>query len=231
MKHNGRGALSSAVWIVLAAGFPGAMTAWAEHFKPLSPNHTAYGVSQLNYGNIPQVSIVENSSAVKFMNPNHVTQAVAALIYSSSRGPQGAGRPTEVFLGCKVRVITPHGSTDISDVELIAAGVPQGRPLYSEHIWAPLEKVSLSEDEGDGKNDKSDKSEAKKRRIADGLGGNAESVAFERQLRLAHPGLFSLPSNSVVPGQQERAARCVCAELAALHLSADTFSDFKIRCP
>lgn len=226
MKRSWKRALWSCVSIFLAAVFPGATTGWAEHFKPLSPNHTTYGVAQLNYGNIPQVSSAENSSAVKFMNPNHVTQAVAALIYSSSRGPQGAGRPTEVFLGCKVRVVTPHGSTDISDVELITAGVPQGRPLYSEHIWAPLEKVSLSEDD-----EEHDRSEPKSRRIADGLGGNAESVSYERQLRLAHPGLFSLPSNSVVPGQRERAIRCICAELAALRLNADIFSDFKVRCP
>ena len=26
---------------------------WAGHFRPLSPQHTNYGVAQLNYGNIP----------------------------------------------------------------------------------------------------------------------------------------------------------------------------------
>lgn len=212
---------------VLAA----APAAQAEHFKPLSPHHTSYGVSQLVYGNLPPLT-AGNSASVKLINPNHVTQAAATLIYSSNRGNQGAGHPTEVFLACKVRVVTPHGSTSISDAELVAAGAPLDRPLYSEHIWAPLEKVALSEDDDDdGKDkDKSGKDDQKKRRLADGLGGSAEGGFEEREMRLAHPSMFSLPSNAVVAGQKERAVRCICTELAVQRLPADTFSDFKVRC-
>jgi len=152
---------------------------------------------------------------------------VAALIYSSDRGRGGAGQTTEVFLGCKVRVLAPHSSTDISDADLVTAGVPQGRPLYTEHIWAPLGEISVRQDD----DERHEKSDRKKRRTADGLGGNAEGSSFERELRLAHPGLFSLPSNSVIPGQRETAIGCVCAELAAQSLNADIFSDFGIRCP
>lgn len=231
MRHKWNGTLVAGVLSLVAFGLPGAITVWADHFKPLSPNHTDYGVAQLNYGNMSQIFRSDTTTpAVKLMNPNHLTQAVAGLIYSSDRGRQGAGQATEVFLGCKVHVLTPHGSTEISEAELVTAGVPENRPLYSEYIWAPLEKVSLRKDDDDDDHEKGDR---KKRRIADGLGGSAVNrfTENEGEIGLAHPGLFSLPSNSVVAGQREKAIDCICAELAAQSLDHKVFSEFGISCP
>ena len=46
---------------------------------------------------------------------------------------------------------------------------------------------------------------------------------------LAHPGLFSLPSNDVVPGQREAAIQCVLDDLVRFGLPLDLFSDFGIE--
>jgi len=228
MRHKWNGRLIGSVLSSVAVGWLGAVTVWADHFQPLSPNHTNYGVAQLNYGNISQ-SAFDNSEmpAFKLMNPNHIPQAVAGLIYSSDRGQQR--QPSEVFLGCKVDVLTPHGSTDISGAELVAAGVPDNRPLYGEFIWAPIEKVTLRRDDDD--DDK--KGDWKRRRIADGLGGSAVIARgeVEGEVRLAHPGLFSLPSDSVVAGQRQKAINCICAELAVQDLDPKVFSEFGVTCP
>lgn len=229
MRHTWKGRLVGGVLSSVAVGLLGATTVRADHFKPLSPNHTSYGVAQLNYGNMSQSAVDDSEMpAVKLMNPNHVTQAVAGLIYSSDRGRQR--QPSEVFLGCKVDVLTPHGSTDISGAELVAAGVPDDRPLYGEYIWAPLEKVSLRRDDDD---DDDKKVDWRKRRIADGLGGRAvhRLLDVEGEVQLAHPGLFSLPSDSVVPGQRQKAITCICAEVAAQGLDPKVFSEFGISCP
>ena len=97
-----------------ALAFAGASPAWSDHFKPLSPNHTSYGVAQLNYGEIccgpRQFGLIP---AVRLMNPSHVTQVAALIVYESARGRR-AGTP-EVFVGCTLRVLTPHGSLAISD--------------------------------------------------------------------------------------------------------------------
>src|SRR5574341_2344249 len=222
MRERWNGRLVGCVLTSVAGGLLGATTVWADHFKPLSPNHTSYWVAQRNYGNISQ-SAVDNGEmpAVKLMNPNHVTQAVAGLIYSSDRGQRR--QPSEVFLGCKVEVLTPHGSKDISGAELVAAGVPDDRPLYGEYIWAPLEKVNLGRD--DDEDDK--RGDGRKRRIADGLGGRAvhRLLDVEGEVQLAHPGLFSLPSDSVVSGQRQKAINCICAELVAQGLDPKVFSE------
>jgi hypothetical protein len=48
---------------------------------------------------------------------------------------------------------------------------------------------------------------------------------------LAHPGLFSLPSDSVVPGQRQKAIDCICGALEAIDPeSVNLFEDFGVGC-
>ena len=189
----------------------GATPAAADHFKPLSPNHTSYGVAQLNYGNVPPFL----DFIVKLMNPVHVTQAAAVIIYESDRGAN-AGTP-EKYLNCVVRQLTPHASISIEEGDYFPT--TDEVSTYAEVIWAPVAKVSPGK--GNGEN----------RRIADGLGGYFHTGRDLHDPRLAHPGLFSLPSNTVVAGQRENAINCVCTGLSGLALSGDVFSEFGINCP
>jgi hypothetical protein len=195
----------------------GANSVWADHFKRLSTKHTSYGVSQLNYANLSQDTGVP-SPVFKLMNPGHVTQAAAAFVYSSARGD--VGTDPEVYLGCSVAVVPPHGSIGITGDDLVT--VPGGEPLYGEVIWAPLEKVDFGKHKGKEKD---------YGRIADGLGGSFGGARSEGESRLAHPGLFSLPSDSAFPGQRQAAIDCVCADLGTLGESPDIFSEFGIDCP
>jgi hypothetical protein len=206
---------------LLAFMEPG-MAAWADHFRPLSPQHTNYGVSQLQFGDVAgRENFGGPRPVVRLNNPNHVTQAVAILVYQAERG-RLPGRP-EVFDGCHVEVLTPHASQAVSGAEFPGAGGVFGSPQYATAIWAPLDSVSPGR--GRGQN----------RRIADGLGGAMDVNAFAdrngRQVNLAHPGLFSLPSDDVVPGQRQAAITCVCTFVATLRLSRDLFSEFGISCP
>ena len=198
----------------------------ADHFKKLSTDHTSYGVAQLNYGNIPGADSSSTRPAMKLMNPVHVTQVAAVIAYEAARGrfPGTA----EVFVTCVVRVLTPHASIGIPE----AVFNVKDSPKYVEVIWVPMEAVSLAK--GSGKSDKSDKSSKKSnntRRIADGLGGNFDSGAGNREgnSRLAHPGLFSLPSDDVVAGQRGAAINCVLDGLFDLGMDNDIFSEFGIQ--
>jgi hypothetical protein len=190
----------------------GATPASADHFKPLSPNHTSYGVGQLNYGNLPAFL----DFIVKLINPVHVTQGAAVIVYESDRSDQAGTRTPEKYLTCQVRKLTPHASISITQEVLFPGG--ENVPSYAEVIWAPADKVSPGQ--GNGQN----------RRIADGLGGFSYA-GRDIPTSVAHPGLFSLPSNDVVGGQREAAITCVCAGLAVAGLSADVFSEFGITCP
>jgi len=196
----------------------GAAPTWADHFKPLSPDHTSYGVAQLNYGDICCTDAKGGvSPAVTLWNPNHVTQVAALLVYESARGPR-PGKP-EVFVGCAVRQLTPHASVGIPDKE-----IPENKTFvakYAEVIWVPVDKVNPGKGNG------------ATRRIADGLGGYFSNHGTEKRddgvSQLAHPGLFSLPSDDVVFGQRKDAIGCVRKGLLKLGLSPDVFSEFGIE--
>lgn len=218
------GALSLAPLVLL-----GATSAHADHFKPLSPNHTAYGVSQLGYGDLRGRDDDSLTPMARLHNPNHVTQVAALIFYDAARG-RSPGTP-EVFVGCHCKVLTPHASVGVSEEDVPDSGRP-GRARYAEAIWSPVDPVRVSKGRDDDDDDKDDGDKAS-RRIADGLGGAFNIGANDfagASINLAHPGLFSLPSNSVVPGQRQVAIDCLCNELARLNLNRDIFKEFGVTC-
>ena len=197
--------------------FLGASPVSAGHFEELSVHHTNYGVAQFNYGNLAARNIDDFTPLIKLMNPVHVTQVAAVIVYEAARGfrPGTAG----AYSTCLVRELTPHGSLGLPE----AVVNPPGRRVakYAEVIWAPVDPVS-DDDDDDNIDDLT--------RLADGLGGYWEHGAgnHEGKPELALPHLFSLPSDAVVLGQRQAAIDCVLAGLAALGLSPDIFSDFGI---
>ena len=108
----------------------------AGHFTQLSPLHTVHGVSQFNYTHLSRETGGRNH-AVTLMNPTHVTQVAAVLVYqypypnsnytACFRDPGGPGvgecdeefveldYEPEVFLGCQVALITPHAAVGLCD--------------------------------------------------------------------------------------------------------------------
>ena len=226
-----RNSLRWAVVSIVTIGLPLVATvSSADHddakFEPLSASHIDYGVSQYNYGIVPRSGGGPNAfvpAPMKLMNPSKVTQVAAVFVYNRSADPS----QTEVFLGCVVRKVTPHGALDLLD-ESIGGDFPAGEntfflppgfpPRYAETIWAPLEKVKVK---GKG---------SSKRRVADGLGGRSMGAVNATEHHLAHPKLFSLPSNKVVPGQRQAALDCVCSNLQQIGASSKTFKDFGVRC-
>ena len=189
-------------------------------FSRLSAHHTAMGVSQFNYGLVPRAGGGANQAVpapMKLANPGPVAQAAAVLVYSRSVNQ-------EAFIGCVVRKVTPHGAMDLLDPAIggdfptgdetfpVPPGLP---PRYAETIWAPLHPVRIGE---------------RHTRIADGLGGRAYGAVHAIEHHLAHPRLFSLPSNDVVEGQREKAIACVCDGMAARDIPPRTFRPFGIRC-
>ena len=216
--------------VVLATVALPLMAAWADHnerssFSPLSAAHVGYGVSQYNYGIVPRAGGGPNQfvpAPMKLMNPNSVSQVAAVFVYNRTADPSQA----EVFLGCVVRKLTPHASLDLTDPG-VGGDFPTGEensfvvppgfpPRYAEVIWAPDKKVKIS-----GK---------ASGRLADGLGGRSQGAVNTSVHHLAHPRLFSLPSNDVVPGQREAAKDCVCSRLVELGLSSQTFKGFGLSC-
>lgn len=203
-------------------------------FEKLSKNHLQFGVSQFLAGNVPN----SRPQNLKLMNPNHVTQVAAVLIYervkeNPSFGPIGEA---ELFLGCAVRELSPHAAVGISSEEV--GDTEDFTALYVEVISAPATPVkrktgkwleSWNEREGNEREGK----ERKGLRLADGLGIIADASGSEKSLHLIHPGLFSLPSDDVVDGQQQAAIDCVCAALDELPDDSDleVFEDFGIDCP
>ena len=105
-------------------------------------------------------------------------------------------------------------------------------PAYVESIWVPLDPVEVRDNTGDDDDDDDGGSGSgggvQLTRVADGLGG---LTVFGRGAFhfLAHPDLFSLPSDDVVPGQRRAAIDCVLLVLAAQGLPSDVFSDFGVR--
>ena len=148
------------------------------------------------------------------MNPVHVTQVAAVIAYEAARGRR-PGTP-ELFVSCVVRELTPHASIGLTETAINPPG--NSRPKYAEVIWAPVTEVSLGQ--GQGQN----------RRMADGLGGNFDSGIGNREgnSRLAHPGLFSLPSDDVVAGQRQAGIDCVRQGLLDLGLNDDIFEEFGV---
>ncbi len=235
--------LSRIRWIVLVLAIIGlplvANTTWAgdgdsdsdsdsdrhkSRFSRLSAAHTQYGVSQYNYGIVPREGggpMGFLPAPMKLMNPNSVTQIAAVLVYNRSEDAS----EVEEFLGCVVNRLTPHAALDLTS-PVVGGNFPTGEadafvvppgfpPRYAEVIWAPEDKVRVR---GRGT------------RLADGLGGRSQGAVNTTAHHLAHPSLFSLPSNDVVLGQREAAVECVCNNLMLLELDSRTFRDFGIRC-
>ena len=244
------GLLSGASLIAL-----GAPSASADHFRKINPKHPNYGVSQLNVTNVSR----QRPVCLVLNNPNHVTQLAAVLMYQRPTADRTSFCPAttsalctaaadfeeylpEVFLGCLVVEMTPHSGvglhdsssttwldTSFSDPGAAWPGCPgndrdggEGVPRYAEVLWGPKEKVTIEVDGVEVT-----------RRLANGLGGIAIGSAKRNAQRnnLMHPSAFALPSNDVVAGQREDAIECVCAGLADLFASGDTFRPFGTDCP
>ncbi len=240
-----------------------ASPAFADHFQPLSPQHTNYGAAQLNYGQTPN----SLSVPLKLMNPNHVTQLGAVFVDQSDRGT--GALPAAVYVNCVVRRVTPHGSIGIDEddyyPDLDGDGFPDDVSAYIEVIWASEEPIVIGGGDGatgnddesasddatsdDDSGDDNGRNRNKKNkhrhsdrhgtngpapvvtRVADGLGGWSHSGRDTPDPQLAHPGLFTLPSNDVVAGQRETAIGCVCDGLVSLGVSTDVFGNFGVVCP
>jgi len=196
----------------------------AKSFAPLSANHTNYGVAQFNFGEVCCAGMpVGLPTVVRLMNPVKVTQVAAVIVYESvSDDSIGFFGNAGKYVGCTLPKLPPHSSMGINRDQLPQNADFAGK--YVEVIWAPVKEVTTS-----GRRFK------RNTRLADGLGGyfsNAHEGQYEGTVQLAHPKLFSLPSDDVVPGQRQEAIDCICEGLSDLGLSGDIFSEFGIGpCP
>ena len=195
-------------------------------FKKLSEHHVLYGVSQYLAGNIT----VKGSTPLKIFNPTPVAQVSAAILYErDNQSGDGFDNIADGVAGkyqdCLVRALAPHGA-----VQLDLNFLPVNRG-YAEIVSVPIKALGKAKSGKSGKSDKSKKS--KKRRIADGLGimGTTTVTNFVSiPMSTVHPSLFSLPSDSVVPGQQQAAVDCICGAIPA-GVDSDVFQEFGISCP
>lgn len=217
---------SAVVVALVACVLVGTASGQSNRFNRLSLEHTDYGVSQFSYGNMPNLTGDLSKPAIKLMNPVRVPQAVAAIIYSSQRGSLGGGTSPGVFQGCTVRVLNPHDSVAVTRGEFASGGAPLDLPLYTEYIWSPVSKVRV----GPGRIRYGHRGK-RGTRLADGLGGSGSEQGGKEGITLAHPSLFSLPSNDTVPGQREAAIDCICQQTWTLGLSRDVFEEFGAMCP
>ncbi len=208
----------------------GAAPLMATHYQEISNHHTAWGISQLNALDI------DTESSVVLLNPNHDTQIAAILIYG--RGDidytmfgDSAGQLfieaiddefDEVWRACIVVKLTPHAAQELDWDTARLPFWPNHR--YVEAIFAPLDPVRAP---GTG---------GKARRLADGLGGimTGESSDDANNYALVNPLLFSLPSDSVVSGQQAAACACICERVFLLGFPPSqinsVFAPFGIVC-
>ena len=101
-------------------------TAWADPYvpyfiAPFTPEHTAYGVSQLLAGPIPGGDRLkgenDNFLSITLSNPNSVDQVAVVLIYERKDTSQNLGRP-EKFLGCFAKKLTPHASYGVGNQQV-----------------------------------------------------------------------------------------------------------------
>lgn len=211
----------------------------ARHFKELSDFHTIFGVSQFNALDL------DFQTELVLYNPNHVTQVAAVLLYERSFMNFGTGGnqeivldstddfPPERYFGCMVTKLTPHAAVELDWDSLINLG-----ETYAEVIWAPEDPVRVAIAALGG--------QRKSRRLADGLGGQVQGDDEEdsRGYHLVHPGLFSLPDETVdfefdaSKNQQEATIECVCQGLFNLAgppfenpVSLRVFETFGINCP
>ncbi len=128
--------------LALAAGLVASGETRAGHFQSLSASHTAYGVSQFNYGNVPG-NTRPGQPAIKIVNPNHLTQIAAFLVYQSARGRHAGS--AEIYMGCVVRELGPHASIAVHGQDFpdeTASG--ETVATFVEAIWAPVDTVSVT---------------------------------------------------------------------------------------
>ncbi len=128
--------------LALAAGLVASGETRAGHFQSLSASHTAYGVSQFNYGNVPG-NTRPGQPAIKIVNPNHLTQIAAFVVYQSARGRHAGS--AELYMGCVVRELGPHASIAVHGRDFpdeTASG--ETVPTFVEAIWAPVDTVSVT---------------------------------------------------------------------------------------
>ena len=241
------GLLSSASLLAL-----GAAGASADHFDKLGRKHTNYGVAQYNVTNVSRSRRV----GLTLMNPIHVTQLAAILMYQrptrnrTTFCPAAAAPCTaaefeaylpEVFLGCLVVEMTPHSAvslhdststtwldTSFTDAGAAWPGLPGTNRNSGINGMPRVAEVIW----GPAEKVKVAGVRGLKRK-ADGLGGTTAGGhrTARSHTNLLHPGLFSLPSNDVVAGQREDAIECVCEGLADLFADRNTFEKFGISCP
>ena len=172
----------------------------AEALPPLSPNHTAYGVSQLWAGH----SNLEENVVMRLRNPNRADHVALFFVYDrvleNVFGTDEGER--EIFRSCGLRVLTPHASIGVSpaDFAFIGVGGGGGRRFYAEVLAAPIATVSAG---------------GRQTRVADALGitvgggGDDEN----RNWTAVNPALFNLPDDRVAEGQRQDAVDCACLQL------------------
>ena len=217
-----------------------AAPASAGHFEEFSEHHTTFGVSQFNALDL------DNDDDMVLNNPIHVTQVAAVLLYERGEinyshdgqefffnGSTG-DFPLERYFACMVVKLTPHASLDLNWDDPSGLG-----ETYAEVIFVPEQPVRVAIAALGG--------QKKSRRLADGLGGQAvgEGDRESRGFHLVHPGLFSLPDETVdfefnaAINQQEAARQCICQGLFDLveepfnNLTTPlrVFEPFGITCP
>ena len=197
----------------------------ADFFRNLSRKHTTIGVAQFNHTNLARQT--GDTRVLRLMNPVSVPQVAATLIYSRAVLDSETGEPdvdTEVYLGCRVDLLTPHGSLGIRGDDLPPFEPDGSERRYAEIIWAPTQPVTINQPGGG----------TREGFLADGLGGGATrwTNSDVANATLAHPESFVLPDNSLegYEGQQISAILCVCQGLSDLGVRPDVFEDFKVRC-
>lgn len=212
-------------------------------FLPLSLNHTDFGISQFTAG-----TLNNKSYPVHVMNPTPVNQIVGLLFYTrpkldavvdwtpADRPVIGSewdeGLDPEVYLGCMVLRVTPHGAFNVDeeflqkpiDLSVLSAGssnllwINGGRAIFPRgdiSLQGYFEAISVSEQ----------KVRAGTTRIADGLGVDVRSAIEADSLRL-HPSLFSFPET---PLQRQAAGECLCAGARVVG-DATLWSWFGLQC-
>jgi len=182
------------------------MESEASKTKSLTVQHTSYGVSQFNYGNIAS----DAAEPIRLMNPTGVTQAAAVFLYTRNNPLDPNTAAPEIFVGCAVELLTPHASVVIPRELLDVAGVCGNAttcPGYAEVIWAPS-------DGGKGRKHA--------RQLSDGLGGRADAGAGQPPFQLAHPSLFTPPEAADL----DVARACIAESLDDLGLRQGLFDSF-----
>lgn len=194
-------------------------------FKPISENHTNYGVSQLLVG---AVGSTFSSNQFGLNNPGDVTMRTVIFVYSRavqdvadfagsyrddfSLAGDANDNPEE-YLGCVTMQFTPHASISLDEDALEEAidpfcpgGIGSDCRIYVEALSVPEQKVDITAQQWP---------QPPKTRKADGLGlarWGWSGYGGRSGLQLVHPSLWKLPHNTTAnPQARNSAINGMCA--------------------